>query len=160
MKKAIKIIACFAFLVFTMSAFTDGAKAPAIGYMAPDLELTATDSSRVDLSSFKGENILVTFWCTGDPSSRIRCNEYTSLMADNHIVEHIAVNFDVNKTLFEEVVKRDNLTASKQYRVSGQEAHKIMSSYHLDRGMHSFLINRAGRIVAIDPDIRNIESAR
>lgn len=159
MKKAILFIASFAFLILTLSAFSDRAKAPAIGYMAPDIEFTdGNDSSIIRLSTFKGENLLVTFWSTSDASSRIRCNEYTSLSKRANAPQHIAVNFDSSLTLFNEIVKRDHLTASKQYHVTGKEAGDIIDRYHLDRGLHTFLINKSGRIVAIDPDVHKLET--
>lgn len=152
MKKAILFIACFAVLVLTLSAYTDRATAPVVGYCSPALSLTAADSSTTTLDAMKGKYVLVTFWSSSDAASRLRCNRYDTLCDGNDRLVHIAVNFDRNETLFEEVVRRDNLSRSSQYHVEGQQAHVIMKLYHLDRGLHSFLIDPSGVIRSIDPD--------
>lgn len=158
MKKAILFIASFAFLVLTLSAFTDRATAPIVGYRAPGLSLTAADSTSTTLSELKGEYVLLTFWSSSDAASRIRCNEYTALAGRENRLEHVAVNFDRNATLFDEVVKRDNLNASSQYHVEGLKAADIMKEYHLDRGLHTFMINPRGVILAVDPDAEQVNS--
>ncbi len=155
MKKAILIIASFTFLVITLSAFNDRATAPEVGYHAPEIFLNSNNGITT-LSDFKGEMVLVTFWSTNDALSRVRCNEYTALADQNDQLRHIAINFDSNKVLFGEVVKRDNLTESQQYHVEGDIARLIKQSYHLDRGLHSFLINPKGKIIAVDPDVENV----
>ena len=158
MKKAILIIASFVFLVITLSAFNDRATAPGVGYKAPDLLLTSGDTVS-SLRDYKGETVLVTFWSSGDALSRIRCNEYTAIAGRNDRLRHIAVNFDSNEALFGEIVRRDNLTASEQYHVDGERATQIRLDYHLDRGLHSFLINNQGVIVAVDPDVEHVNNA-
>ena len=158
MKKAILIIASFAFLIITLSAFNDRTTAPGVGYNAPDLFLTSGDNVS-SLKDYKGETVLVTFWSSGDALSRIRCNEYSALADRDDRLRHIAVNFDSNEALFGEIVKRDNLTASEQYHVDGERAAQIRLNYHLDRGLHSFLIDKNGVIVAVDPDVEHVNNA-
>lgn len=152
MKKAILFIASFAIIVLTLSAYTDRATAPVVGYYSPALSVMASDSTAVSLGSLNGKYVLVTFWSSSDAASRLRCNRYNTLCDDNDMLQHLAVNFDRNASLFEEVVKRDNLSWSCQYHVEGRQAEVIRTLYHLDRGLHSFLVDPAGVIVAIDPD--------
>ncbi len=152
MKKAILFIACFAVLVLTLSANTDRATAPVVGHYSPALSLTAADSSVTTLGAFRGKYVLVTFWSSSDAASRLRCNRYDAFCDGNDRLEHLAVNLDRNAELFDEVVSRDNLSRCSQYHVEGRQAHAIRKLYHLDRGLHSFLINPAGVIEAIDPD--------
>ena len=158
MKKAITFIACFMFLVLTLSAFTDTATAPVVGYRAPAIHLGNDGKKSSLLDAHKGEYVLVTFWSSGDAASRIRCNEYTALADGDNRLEHIAVNFDSTATLFEEVVKLDNLTGIMQYHVEGHEAADINKDYHLDRGLHTFMIDTKGKIIAIDPDAEHVNS--
>jgi len=158
MKKAILFIACFATLVLTLSAYTDRAAAPVIGYRAPELSLTVADSTSTSLDYHKGGYVLVTFWSSSDAASRLRCNEYTAFAAKDERMVHLAVNFDSNAELFDEVVRRDNLTASMQYHVEGHHAESIKKEYHLERGLHTFMINPRGVIIAIDPDIEQVNN--
>lgn len=159
MKKAILFIACFAIMAVTLSAFADRGTAPVIGYRAPGLSVESADGSSITLEDLKGENVLLTFWSSSDAASRLRCNEYNTLTAMNSTdVRHVAVNFDRSERLYNEVVRHDDLTPGEQYHVEGLEAIKIMDNYHLDRGLHSFLINPKGRIIAIDPDAEQVKS--
>lgn len=159
MKKAIMFIASFAILAVTLMAFTDRGEAPGIGYRAPGITLTNDSTvSPVSLHQYKGEYVLLTFWSSSDASSRIRCNEYSSVKASGAPIEHIAVNFDNSKGLWGEVVKNDNLTASEQYHVEGHEALLIKENYHLEKGLHSFLIDKKGKIIAVDPSAEQLET--
>lgn len=157
MKKAIKFIACFMFLTLTLSAFTDTSTAPVVGYRAPGINLPGTGTASM-LDAHRGEYVLITFWSSGDAASRIRCNEYTAMADRNNRLEHLAVNFDSSAALFEEVVKLDNLTAGMQYHVEGRKAADISKDYHLDRGLHTFMIDPTGTIIAIDPDADRVNS--
>lgn len=159
MKKAIVFIACFAFLAFILMAFTDRGTAPGIGYKAPGIALEGHESdTMMHLSDYRGEYVLLTFWSSSDAASRLRCNEYSSIAAAGVPLQHIAVNFDRSEGLFGEVVRRDNLRASEQYHVDGLAAKLIKENYHLDRGLHSFLIDKKGIIIAVDPDAEQVES--
>lgn len=161
MKKAILFIACFAIMVVTMSSTTDGATAPVVGYQAPAVSLTGTDAdaATLTLDDCRGEYVLLTFWSSGDAASRLRCNAYTSLERHDDVgVRHIAVNFDRSAALYCEIVNRDNLNALRQYHVEGNAARIIKDKYHLDRGLHSFLIDPRGTIIAIDPDAEQVTS--
>lgn len=157
MKKAILFIATFVLVVVILTAFANKPTAPGTGYKAPGIAMS-NDSADMVIDNYRGEYLLLTFWSSSDAGSRVRCNEYTH--AANHIkgLSHIGVNFDPSKSLFNEIVKRDNLTNSEQYHVEGNQALTIMESYHLDRGMHSFLIDPNGIIVAVDPETETLNN--
>ena len=151
MKKAIMFIATFVSVVMILTAFTVKPTAPETGYQAPELSIN-TGSSTVSLDNFRGQYLLVSFWSSSEASSRIRCNEYTSAVSHTPGLHHIGINFDASTPLFNEIVKRDNLKAQAQYHVEGNDAASIKENYHLDRGLHSFLIDPKGTIIAVDPD--------
>ena len=151
MKKAIMYIAAFVGMVMSLTAFTVKPTAPGTGCSAPELSMK-TDSSSISLDNFRGQYLLVSFWSSSEASSRIRCNEYTSAANQISGLNHIGINVDASTSLFNEVVKRDNLMKQAQYHVEGNEAALIKENYHLDRGLHSFLIDPQGTIVAVDPD--------
>lgn len=157
MKKAFLFIACFAFVIMLFSGFASESTAPSIGYVAPEFKLTDNNKT-LSLHNLKGENVLVTFWSSTNADSRIRCNQYDAFSAYDNSVRHLAINLDQDKDLFEQIVILDNMTASMQYHIEGGIADEIMSDYHLDRGLHSFLINNTGKIVAIDPDADTMKS--
>lgn len=157
MKKAIMLIATFALVVVILTAFAGKPTAPVKGYLAPELSMK-NDSTDFTIENYRGQYLLVTFWSSSDAGSRIRCNEYTNAATSNEELSHIGINFDSSENLFNEYVKRDNLQASSQYHVTGNQAMTIIDNYHLDRGLHSFMIDPQGIIVAVDPDTKTLNN--
>lgn len=127
--------------------------------------------------------VLVTFWSSADAQSRIDCNRYAhaaealsrldstgeALVSDaqgahNQIsalpaharLRHIAVNFDSQPVLFQEIVRLDRLDGKSQFHVSGPEAEAIRLDYGISDGYGSVLIGPDGRIVAFNPALRRI----
>lgn len=157
MKKAILFIATFVLVVVILTAFANKPSAPGTGYKAPAIAMS-NDTTDTVLDNYQGEYLLLTFWSSSDAGSRIRCNEYTRAANHTKGLSHIGVNFDSSKSLFDEIVRRDNLTTGEQYHVEGNQAANIMESYHLDRGLHTFLINPKGIIVAVDPETTTLNN--
>lgn len=155
MKKAIFIIACFAVLLVFGSAYTNRNVAPQSGYKSPSLVIDA-DNASFSLGELKGDYVLLTFWSSSDARSRILYNDYTSVIGnagDKGAIEMVSVNFDRSENLFREVVAHDNLTAGKQFHVTGQQAARIMDDFALNKGLKTFLLDKNHRIIAVDPGI-------
>lgn len=157
MKKAILFIASFAILIITLSAFTDKATAPVIGYKAPEIILQEGNQV-VTLSDFKGKYVLLNFWKSSDAESRLKCNLYNEIAAGKDNISLISVNLDSSKALYREIVKRDGLETSSQFHIEKTQVSKINNLYRLENNLKSFLIDPEGRILAVNPDEQNIVS--
>lgn len=158
MKKAILTIACLAVIFISLSAFTGRTSAPVRGYLAPVITL-ANDSATITLGKDTEKGyVLLSFWNSSDASSRLKCNSYAALAETDDNLSLVAVNFDGSDALYHEVIRRDRLDPSSQYRVEGVEATKIQELYHLSDGLKSFLINPEGRIIAVNPDTRMVRN--
>ncbi|MDE5608557.1 MAG: peroxiredoxin family protein [Muribaculaceae bacterium] len=155
MKKAILFIASFAILIISLSAFTDKASAPVIGYKAPELVLQQ-DNQAMTLSSFKGKYVLLNFWTTSDADSRMKCNFYDDITSDKDNLSLISVNLDSSSALYREIVKRDGLNTESQFHMEGTQAAKIHEVYRLNKNLKSFLIDPTGRILAVNPDAQRL----
>lgn len=158
MKKAIFMIACFAVLLVFGSAYSDRNVAPRTGYKSPSLVI-GSDDETFSLENLKGEYVLLTFWSSGDARSRLQCNDYVSLLGNadaNGVIDMVAVNFDRSENLFKEVVAHDNLDACKQFYVNGQQASRIKEEFALTNGLKTFLLNKNGHIIAIDPGMTEL----
>jgi len=155
MKKAMIIIATFAVLLVLITAGTNRAVDGMKGYRAPMFRIENNDST-VALDQLKGQWVLLQFWKSSDASSRIAVKQYTDMESklDSLTTErfqHLAVNMDRNERLFNEVVRRDGLSAESQFHASGSRAEKLIADYHLKSGMHAYLIDPSGKIVAKNP---------
>ncbi|MBD5213763.1 MAG: redoxin domain-containing protein [Bacteroidales bacterium] len=155
MKKAILFVASFAILIISMSAFTDKASAPVIGYKAPELILQQDDQA-ITLSSLKGKYVLLNFWTSSDADSRMKCNLYDDISSDKDNLSLISVNLDSSNALYREIVKRDGLNSASQFHMEGSQASKVHGLYRLNKNLKSFLIDPAGRILAVNPDAQRL----
>lgn len=153
MKKAVSIIAFFAILLLSASAYTDNFIDAVEGSTAPVFAVT-NDSATASVDKARGKYLLLNFWSSSDASSRIRCNQYEAFARakgnDGHYTS-LSVNFDRSENLFKEIVRIDGMNAKTQFFVQGEKAAKLISDYHLEDGYQSFLIDPEGRIIAKNP---------
>lgn len=161
MKKSIFMIALLAVSLIASSGYTDTVTGTQPGKYAPQLALEQGDDT-LSLGQCRGEYVLITFWSSSDAVSRQACNRYSAWMAKHpeSAVRHLAVNFDADRALFEEIVAVDGLDATAQYNVQGNAARRIIRDYRLDGGYGSVLINPDGRIAELDPPLTQLSSLR
>ncbi|HIU38669.1 MAG TPA: redoxin family protein [Candidatus Limisoma intestinavium] len=156
MRKTLTTIAVIAvFFVFTSSNNAYDV-APKAGAFAPSFSF-ADNERKVTLSNLRGEFVVVNFWSSHDAESRIR-NVVYDRFAKEHAktVDFIAINYDKEEMLYREIVKIDNLDSKTQfYDYDGFDS-EISERYHLEQGFRSYLINREGKIIAINPDKRQL----
>lgn len=156
MKKTIMIIVLFAVLIGLGTAATIHAVDGKKGSKAPVFKVEANDTI-VSLDDMKGHWVLLQFWATSDAKSRISTKQYSDLIRTNPAnrpserFRFLAINMDRSEKLFKEIAKRDGMDEKAQFHVAGKKAGKLVKDYHLENGMHSYLINPQGKIVAKDP---------
>lgn len=152
MKKTMTVIALFAVLLITVSAHTGRVYEAADGYKAPAFTISKSDST-LSLADLKGRYVLLTFWASNDASSRVSAGNYNSFaeQANEEQFCLVSVNMDNNETLYNEIVRRDNLNAKSQFHVQGDEASRLKEEYRLKNGFNSYLIDPTGQIIATNP---------
>ena len=166
MKITMKFIAFFAVVALTMSARSERFFEAGEGYSAPQISVKASkagsDSCTVSLlpSDTKGKLTLVNFWSSEHPESRIAANEYAAIArgTGSQQLSLLSVNLDRSAALFREIVRRDRLDAETQYHVDATEAKRLVDAYNMRHGLCSFLIDEAGKIVAVNPARATIEA--
>lgn len=153
MKKTMSIIALFTVVLVSLSAHTERVFEAAEGYNAPLFTLTKGDNQpKVSLADMKGQYVIVNFWSSLDPESRMNAGMYDRLAREQRL-SLISVNFDRNEGLFREIAGRDGLNEDSQWHVEGDVARQLVNDYDLvDGNMRSFLIDPQGRVVAVNPD--------
>ena len=158
MKKTKTLLALFAIFLMTVSAHTGRVYEASEGFKAPQFTVH-TDDGAVSLADMKGRYILLTFWNSTNPESRMTVNQFESLagIAGDEKVDLLAVNLDENATLFEQIKRIDNLQRGTHVNPSQHEQAKIKSLYHLDGNLKSYLINPQGMIVAVNPTKQQLD---
>jgi thiol-disulfide isomerase/thioredoxin len=122
-----------------------------IGELVPEIELMSKGDSLVKLSSFKGKVVLIDFWASWCGPCRAS-NPYVQKLYKKYKdsgFEVFAVSLDVNKPLWLKAIKRDKLTYTQVIDSDGWMS-KVAEKYYVDALPTSFLIDRAGKIVAIN----------
>ncbi len=152
MKKTILITALFAGLLVISAGFNRQGVRTSLGKPAPDLEIDSIDSI-INSNQSKGHYTLLTFWSATDASSRRAVNQYDAWLRNNRStsLDIVSVNLDNSSGLFNEIVRRDNLSADTQFNVSGNEARRIKNRFELGNAYGTMLINPEGTIVAHNP---------
>lgn len=147
------IIALFTVVLLSLSAHNQRVFEAAEGYNAPLFTLTKGDTVSVSLADMKGRYVLINFWSSLEPSTRLAARMYDRLARSGaeQQLSLISVNLDRSQGLFREIVGRDNLSEDKQWHVAGKEAESLVEDYNLQHGLNSFLVDPQGRVVAINP---------
>lgn len=152
MNKTLLTIAVIGLLMLLTSAYYTTPADGRIGYKAPTLVLDSNNGLS-PLLQHRGENILLTFWSSADADSRLDNMRYDRCSRQpGASFVHVSVNLDRSVSVFDAVVRIDDLNRSSQFSTSIDDQTDIIRAWRLDDGMHSFLLDPQGRIVAIDPD--------
>ncbi len=157
MKKLKIIIAGFAILLMSASAFADKHLQAALGDEAPRLVIE-NDSTTLSLESLKGKWVILSFWSAGDAESRMYQNQVSTLsQAYKHTAAHqpieiISVNFDRSKQLMEEIISIDHLDSDMQFHIENpSEIKSIRKTFRMNEGLRTFVINPEGKLTIADP---------
>lgn len=175
------LIAAFTILITSLSAAVDTRREAVFGQEAPTVIVQRQGTVQA-LESLRGKWVVLSFWSTTDPMSRLTQNRIASIVKsqpamdtaseksnDAEIefrtpagtyqidsrteVEVLSVNFDRSEPLMNEIVKLDNLLESTQSRVvSPQDIRHLCEAFRMDNGLRAFIINTQGEIVMADPD--------
>lgn len=157
MKKATYLIAFFLLSILSISAHTERVASAEEGMQAPMLSIITADGE-VSIEQNHGRFTLLNFWKSSDAKSRISNIEFDRL-AQRHSSELnlISINLDQSERLFNEIVANDCLSHEMQFHPDKMQMEQIVESYPDSEHTTSFLINSAGKIVAVNPEISTIE---
>lgn len=124
-----------------------------IGELVPEIELMSKGDSIVKLSSFNGKVVLIDFWASWCGPCRA-ANPYVQKLYRKYKdsgFEVFGVSLDVNKALWLKAVRKDRLTYTQVVDYDGWLS-KVAEKYYVDALPTNFLLDRSGKIVAINID--------
>ncbi len=124
-----------------------------VGKVAPDISLPDQSKTVLSLSSLRGKMVLVQFWASWEPNSRVNNpvlakirNQYASAKFKNaNGFELYTVSLDSENDKWIQAVRNDGLPGS--YHVNDFFS-KYVSVYKVTKLPASFLINGSGMVIA------------
>ena len=122
-----------------------------IGEIVPEIELMGKSDTIIKLSSLSGKVILIDFWaswCGPCRASNPSVQKMYKKFRDSGF-EVYAVSLDVNKPLWLKAIRHDRLTYTQVIDSDGWLS-KVAEKYYVDAIPTNFLLDRNGKIVAIN----------
>ena len=144
-------------LVFTSSRTTISNDSR-VGTKASNFSI-GNEENVVELEQYRGKFVVLNMWTSADAVTRFENIELNKIARNNPQIVHMGVNFDRSKALFREVVSLDSLAVSSQFFCEIQDRPSFEKRWGSIDKPCTFLINGKGVIVAVNPTIKEIETA-
>jgi peroxiredoxin len=146
-------------LVFTLSIILLHAQIT-IGEMAPEISLPDTKGNTVTLSSFKGKVVLIDFWASWCGPCRKSNPQVVKLYNKfkGQGFEVFGVSFDEKISAWKRAIKTDRINYSQVIDTKIWEG-EVAYKYGIEAIPTTFLLDKEGKIVAIDLEGKELEEA-
>ena len=131
-----------------------------IGGTVPEIELPNKVDSIIKLSSLAGKVVLIDFWASWCAPCRQE-NPYVQKLYKKYResgFEVFAVSLDVKKEGWLKAIKQDKLTYTQVLDNSGWNS-KVAERFFVDQLPTNFLLDRTGKIIAINLDGKELYDA-
>ena len=156
MKKTLLTIATACVIIVFLTAYSSNPSGDRLGYIAPNFSVE-NDCSSFELQQNKGNYVLLTFWSSLDAESRIANVQYDRAVRELKGVDYVAVNFDRSYGVYREVVKIDGVNNASQFFDCSGDRSSIYLRYGLKKGMKSLLLDKTGKVVAENPNPKELK---
>ena len=124
-----------------------------IGDKAPEFKICG-EKQLIDLKDLKGKYVLLSFWASYDADSRKRNATLSHVADQNESIEMVSVSFDDYKSVFNETIKKDQISTSKCFVELDGKKSDIYKTYRLHKGFKNYLLDKNGVIIA-----KNVQAA-
>ena len=122
-----------------------------IGEKVPEISLPDTKGNPAKLSSLDGKVVLIDFWASWCAPCRA-ANPYVQKLYKKYKdkgFEVFAVSLDVKQDVWLKAIKKDRLTYTQVIDIEGWKS-KVAETYFVDALPTNFLLDKNGKIVAIN----------
>lgn len=142
-----KILCVIIIVLFTLP----GIAQLKIGGTVPEITLINSNDSIINLSSLQGKVVFIDFWASWCAPCRA-ANPYIQKLYKKYKAdgfEVFAVSLDVKKAAWLKAIKKDKLTYTHVIDSDGWNS-KVAQRYFVDQLPTNFLLDKEGKIVAIN----------
>ncbi|MBD5232276.1 MAG: redoxin domain-containing protein [Bacteroidales bacterium] len=157
--KSLSIVLAAATLIFLSSAAQTERAEATPGAEAPALQISNAEGM-MSLAQQRGKYVIVNFWSSDDPESRIANALYDREFSKSQAseVNCISVCTDSDRNMFEAIVKTDELQTAHQYFHEDSRLANILADYSRLGINTAYLISPEGRVIAVNPDVDYVKS--
>jgi peroxiredoxin len=151
MKKTFVLLSCL-IISFAVSAQIT------VGSLAPEITLPDATGKMVSLSSFKGKVVLIDFWASWCKPCRESIPSVIKLQKkyQSKNFEVFGVSIDSKKKAWLGAIKKDKINYTQVIDLDGWQA-KSAAAYGVEAIPATFLLDKTGKIVAIDLEGKELE---
>ena len=128
-----------------------------IGDKAPTFTICG-EKQLIDLKDLRGKYVLLSFWASYDALSRMQNATLNHAIAQADNVEMVSVSFDEFKSIFNETIKKDQISTFNCFVELAGVSSDLYQTYRLKRGFKNFLLDENGVIVAKDVTVSELSS--
>jgi peroxiredoxin len=149
----IKTLLVAVFMSATLAALAQ----PSVGEAVPEISLPDVNGKMQKLSDLKGKVVLIDFWASWCGPCRRSNKDLAALYAayKDKGFEIFGITLDKSKSDWKGAIKEDNIRWMQVMENAGWE---IATKWKVEQIPTTFLIDKDGKLVAIDPAKSKIES--
>jgi thiol-disulfide isomerase/thioredoxin len=152
------IIKSFLLIALSLSTIQSGYSQVKIDDQAPAIELTSMNGEVIKLSDFAGKVVLIDFWASWCGPCRKANPElekiYQKFKDKDFTI--LGVSLDSKETSWIAAIKKDKISYPQVIDVDNWNS-KTVESYGIDKLPSSYLINKEGKIIALNPTYLEVE---
>jgi peroxiredoxin len=152
-------IRTFILVIALLGNLSDAAAQPKIGEKVPEILLRGSDGRLISLYSLTGKVVLIDFWASWCGPCRVANKRMVSLYEKykKEGFEIFGVSIDDNADAWKKAMHADNIQWLQVNQPGGWDA-PVARQWNIDQIPTSYLIDKEGRIAAIDPDQNKLSS--
>lgn len=143
---------------FLSSSIPVGSHSLKPGEEAPSLVLSS-NAKITSLKDLDGKYVVVNFWSSTDPESRIansRLAKLTDVLPSSK-VKFVSICTDTDESLGSEIMKTDGLPSSVISLTASDITADVTKDYQVATGNRYFLIDPFGNLVSVSPSEEDIK---
>ena len=131
-----------------------------MGMTAPEISLPDANDSIIHLSSFKGKVVLIDFWASwcGPCRQSIPAVKKLYNKFNKQGFEVLGISIDNKKPAWLKAVKHDKINYTQMIDKEGWNS-GVAGQYGVNEIPTTFLLDKSGKIVAIDLEGKDLEEA-
>lgn len=153
------LFSAIAIAAFLSSSMPMGSRSLEIGKEAPAITLSST--AKIDgLSSLEGKYVVVNFWSSNDPASRITNSHLAKLIKNlpQEKIRLVSVCVDGDQFISNEIMRADNLSDEALFLSINDLAPDVAVDFQISTGNRSFLMDPYNNLISISPSDQDIKA--